>query len=263
MDNSTIAPKTLDTSNCSDENVDKNSDSNVDEQGSDNAFTSLRLWRAKNKDRLTIGSLNINSLPNKIDDLRTLVTDNLDILVVEETKIDDTFSDESIKIPGYKHKPFRRDRTRRGGGIITYVREDIPSKILNLVDIPNDIEGTFIEINLRKAKWLIFSTYLPPWQDKGYYFETIAKALDVYGAKYENMILVGDFNTKESEQVLSDFIYEQDLKNIVSFPTCFKSVENPSTIDLFLTNKAKCFQIRFDFPLVYLTSTKWLLHLLK
>ena len=86
-----------------------------------------------------------------IDDLRTLVTDNLDILVVEETKIDDTFSDESIKIPGYKHKPFRRDRTRRGGGI---------------------------------AKWLIFSTYLPPWQGKGYYFETLAKALDVYGAKY-------------------------------------------------------------------------------
>ena len=44
------------------------------------------------------------------------------------------------------------------------------------------------------------------------------------------------------EQVLSDYIYEQNLKNIVSFPTCFKSVENPSTIDLFLTNKSKCFQ---------------------
>ena len=133
-------------------------------------------------------------------------------------------------------------RIEHEGGIVTYVREDIPSKILNLVDIPDDIEGTFIEINLRKAKWLIFSTYLPPWQDKSYYFESIAKALDVYGAKYENIILVGDFNTKESEQVLSDFIYEQDLKNLVSFPTCFKSVENPSTIDLFLTNRSKCFQ---------------------
>ena len=127
MDNPTIAPITLNTSNFSIENVDKNiSENNDDEQESDDAFTSLRLWRAKNKDRLTIGSLNINSLPNKIDDLRTLVTDNLDILVVEETKIDDTFSDESIKIPGYEHKPFRRDRKRRGGGIMTYVREDIP-----------------------------------------------------------------------------------------------------------------------------------------
>ena len=168
--------------NTSDENIEENiSDNNVHEQESDDAFTTLKSWRAKNNDRLTIGSLNIDSLPNKIDDLRSLVPNNLDILVVEETKIDETFSDESIKIPGFKHKPFRRDRTRRGGGIVTYVREDIPSKILNLVDIPDDIEGTFIEINLRKAKWLIFSTYLPPWQDKGYYFESIAKALDVLG----------------------------------------------------------------------------------
>ena len=79
-----------------------------------------------------------------------------------------------------------------------------------MVSISNHTERIFIEIKFRKAKWLIFSTYLPPWQDKGYYFETLAKALDVYGAKYENIILVGDFNTKESEQVLSDFIYELD-----------------------------------------------------
>ena len=138
----------------------------IDKQAGDNAFTSLKLWRAKNKDRLTIGSLNINSLPNKIDDLRTLISGNLDILVVEETKLDDTFSDESIKIPGFKHKPFRRDRKLGGGGIITYIREDIPSKRLNLVNVPDDIEGTFIELNLRKSKWLIVSTYLPPWQDK-------------------------------------------------------------------------------------------------
>ena len=162
--------------------------------------------------------------------------------MVEETKIDDTFSDESIKIPGFKHKPFRRDRKLGGGGIITYIREDIPSKRLDLANVPDDIEVTFIEINLRKAKWLIASTYLPPWQEKNYYFDNIAKTLDVYGAKYENIILVGDFNTKESEQVLNDFLFEQDLKNIVSFPTCFKSVENPSTIDLLLTNKANYFQ---------------------
>ena len=213
-----------------------------EEQASDNAFTLLKSWRAKNRERLTIGSLNINSISNKIDDLRTLISGNLDILVVEETKIDDTFSDESIKIPGFKHKPFRRDRKLGGGGIVTYIREDIPSKRLDLVNVSNDIEVTFIELNLRKTKWLIVSTYLPPWQDKNYYFNSMAKALDVYGAKFENIILVGDFNTKESEQVLSDFIFEQNLHNIISFPTCFKSVDNPSTIDLMLTNRANCFQ---------------------
>ena len=84
------------------------------------------------------------------------------------------------------------------------------------------MEGIFIKINLRKANWLIFATYLPPWQGKSYHFDIISKALDLYGAKYENMILVGDFNTKELEQVFSAFIYEQHLHNIVSFPACFK-----------------------------------------
>ena len=89
MDNTNLTPIEIDTENVTQENV--------DEQNSDNAFIALKSWRAKNKDRLTIGTLNINSIPNKIDDLRTLISDNLDILVFEETKIDDTFSDESIK----------------------------------------------------------------------------------------------------------------------------------------------------------------------
>ena len=49
--------------------------------------------------------------------------------------------------------------------------------------MPDDIEGTVIKLNLTKAKWLIFATYSPPWQDKSYFFETISKALDVYRAK--------------------------------------------------------------------------------
>ncbi len=77
-----------------------------------------------------------------------------------------------------------------GGGIITYVREDIPSKAVNLVSIPGDIEGVFIELNFRKAKCLLFSTYLPPWQNKTYYFKELSKALYVYGARYDNIILV-------------------------------------------------------------------------
>ena len=45
-------------------------------------------------EKITLYSLNINSIPKKIDDLRTLVTNNVDILVVQETKIDGTFSNE-------------------------------------------------------------------------------------------------------------------------------------------------------------------------
>ena len=49
-----------------------------------------------------------------------------------------------------------------GGGVIIYMREDIPSKILTKHVLPTDIEALFMEFNFRKCKWLVeFITYLP------------------------------------------------------------------------------------------------------
>ena len=45
-----------------------------------------------------------------------------------------------------------------------FVIEDIPSKLVSKHTLTGNIEGMFIEINLRNAKWLIFGTYHPPNQ---------------------------------------------------------------------------------------------------
>ena len=37
-----------------------------------------------------------------------------------------------------------------------YVRDDIPSRRLNALPSHSNMEGIFLEINLRKSKWLIF-----------------------------------------------------------------------------------------------------------
>ena len=47
--------------------------------------------------------------------------------------------------------PFRLDRTSRGDGILLFVREDIPCKIIK-TDCSADSEVIFVEINLRKKK---------------------------------------------------------------------------------------------------------------
>ena len=60
-----------------------------------------------------------------------------------------------------------------------------------------NIEGIFIEINLRKSKLLLLGTYHPPTQDKKLYFENIGCALDYYSQKYEKILLAGDFNANE------------------------------------------------------------------
>ena len=53
---------------------------------------------------------------------------------------------------GYS-KPYGCERNRNGGGVFIYVRADIPSRELKIHNTPEDIESTFIEINLIKIKW--------------------------------------------------------------------------------------------------------------
>ena len=47
---------------------------------------------------------------------------------------------------------------------------------------------------------------------------------------------------EEDNPFLKDFLIEHDSKNLVKEMTCFKSLDNPSCIDLFLTNSPLSFQ---------------------
>ena len=77
---------------------------------------------------------------------------NVDIIVISETKLDNTFPEGQFVIRKYS-SAFRFDRYCRGKGIMLYVREDIPSKVLSIENQP--IEKFYIENNLRKKKWFL------------------------------------------------------------------------------------------------------------
>jgi len=80
-----------------------------------------------------------------------------------ETKFDSSFPTSQFSINGYS-QPYRLDRNKHGGGILIYVKENILSKLLIKHNFPDDIEGIFIEINLRKSKLLFLGSYHPPNQ---------------------------------------------------------------------------------------------------
>ena len=100
--------------------------------------------------RIVLVHLNINSLRNKFDILTDQITGNVDIMVISETKFDDSFPESQFKISGYS-SPFRLDQDQNGGGIMVFVREDITAKLLSFEDKP--IEVLFTELNFRKNKW--------------------------------------------------------------------------------------------------------------
>ena len=120
----------------------------------------LDVARSQNPNRILIAHLNINSLRNKFEILKETVTNKVDILLISETKLDSSFPLNQFHIDGFT-TPYRLDRNQNGGGVMLYIREDIPSKSLTEIKLDNEIENIFIEINLRSKKWLISGSYNP------------------------------------------------------------------------------------------------------
>ena len=200
-------------------------------------FENLRL---KNFNNTIIGQININSISSKFNQLKELVLKHVDILVICETKLDETLPSSQFHVDGFS-LPYRLDRNRNGGGVMIFVREDIPSKLLTKHNFPSDVEGLFVELNFRKSKWLLCGTYHPPAQNDQYFFNCIDKALDTY-SNYDNVLLAGDFNVEDDEPCLNNFLYKHDLYNLAKIGTCFKNSSKPTSIDLFLTTKNTHFQ---------------------
>ena len=132
--------------------------------------------RIKNINRLVIGNLNINSLSSKFDQLKVLIQEKINILTITEAKLDSNVSLEHFVISAYAKSYRLVFIIQNWGGVIIHIKEPIPSKELRLninLNMPENIESIFVEINLFKAKWLVCGCYHPPSQDDHFTFSII------------------------------------------------------------------------------------------
>ena len=88
---------------------------------------------------------------------------------------------------------------------------------------------------------MFVACYHPPSQNDDLFFRKLSNQIDFYSNTSDNFFIAGDFNCQETEPILSEFLNMHSAKNIVKEETCFKSIENPSCIDLFLTNTPNLF----------------------
>ena len=104
--------------------------------------------------------ININSLRNKFDMLTNSVTEYIDILMISETKLGNTYP-YAYHLKDFSN-PYRLDRNCHGGGILVYVRHNILSNLVKLDQNFDNFEGFFIELELsKKSKWLLSYSYNP------------------------------------------------------------------------------------------------------
>ena len=194
-----------------------------------------------------IGYLNINSLRNKIIDVREVIGKvSLDYLVISETKLDESFPSAQFNISNYEIRN-RRDRDKNGGGLIEFVRKGFITK--RLKDYETQICETICsEFTVSKKKWICFSVYRPPsYNNLIIFFEELTKSVCKSLNTYDNIIVMGDFNIdiNKNEAIGHDkldvFCNTLNLTNLVKSDTCFTN-NHKSTTDLFLTNKPCSFQ---------------------
>ena len=93
-----------------------------------------------------------------------------------------------------------------------------------------------------KKKWVLCCTYNPKTSLISKHLNEIGKNLDLLLSKYDNIMLIGDFNAEPTEATVSDFCEIYNLKHLMKDKTCFKNPTKPTCNDLIITNRAKCFQ---------------------
>ena len=102
--------------------------------------------------------------------------------MITEAKLDDSVPTMQFNIEGYF--TFRLDRNEQGGGILLYVRDDIPSKLIPMNN--STIEGFF--------KWILCCTYNPNRSFISDHLSTVGNNIDLCTdlllANYENFFLM-------------------------------------------------------------------------
>ena len=132
-----------------------------------------------------VTKMNVNSTRNKFEFLSAQRKGNIDILMVSETTIDNSFQVGNFVADEFS-TPCRLDHDNYGRGIILYSREDIPSK-LYATDEKNQIESFYVELNLHNEKSIINCSYNPNKTIICNHLDALSTYLNLHSTTYEKI----------------------------------------------------------------------------
>ena len=81
---------------------------------------------------------------------------------------------------------------KSGGDIMLFIRKDILPKVVSIDD--RSIESFYVELNFWNKKWLLNCSYNPKHSSIDSHLDSLSKIIDLLTPKYDNFILLGDFN---------------------------------------------------------------------
>ena len=192
---------------------------------------------------LVIALLNINSLLAHIDELRIFMSGSkIDILAINETKLDSDINDNEIELSGFEI--VRNDRStngRSGGGVCIYLRNNLNYQIRS--DLYDDqLECLTVEITQPRSKSFLVSTWYRPPSSPANTFHAFENLIDKIDAEAKELYLLGDLNVdilttniSHNQLTLTSLLDIYGLSQMISDPTRVTPASR-TLIDLCLTN---------------------------
>jgi len=193
---------------------------------------------------LVMASLNINSLLAHIDELRVfLLSSAIDILAINETKLDPAVLNNEIYIAGFDIA--RKDRLtngRNGGGVCFYVRNNLNFEIRKDLD-DELLEILSIEITRPRSKPFLVSTWYRPPGSSLDLFTSFEKVIDKMDNTTLDLYILGDMNCNllhsaracPATAKLVNILDVYGLAQLITDPTRV-TINTQSLIDLCVTN---------------------------
>ena len=90
---------------------------------------------------------------------------------------------------------YRYDKDSVGGGLLLYIRDNIPTIFLKH-DFETNIENLSVETDLRKRKWFFNCSYNPLKTKTLSHLSYLNLVCSKYNKVYDNLIFIGDFNVE-------------------------------------------------------------------
>ena len=178
----------------------------------ENFIDSLFNIRKHHSNKIIMAHININSLRNKFDMLTNSITEYIDMLMISENKLGDTFPHALYHLRDFSN-PYRLDSNSHGSGILVYIRDNLPSNLVKLDQKLGNFEGFITELEMsKKNKWLLRYSYNPHKGNTKQQLSNISKGVDESNSKYGNMFIIGYLNSEMSEPYLDEFCQSYNLR---------------------------------------------------
>ncbi len=212
------------------------------------AFTEARQKNAKS---LITAHVNINSLKKEykapIDYFKDILQNNLvDILCISESKLDESIVEKDLDCSP-QYKLYRKDRSSTSGGLVIWLRSDIPQQRMYHLEFDSEehhIESIILELIIKKEKWYLILAYKNPNVNNYIFLYNLKNVYENVISKSKEIILLGDLNIDMSsnDNVLQHELCDiYNLAGLILDPTCFKKPEG-TLIDHIIVRNPKRFK---------------------